>query len=452
MVASAAAMATATPLPLRSLAASFPQCGLIPLRRREGQLQRPAAAEDVSSRGSILPRARGRRRCLVGGARGVARSILLLWASFSCCRLVGAGVRLERVTSDDPLNPRCVPREDDYADLKDVRIHAIIYSGRREYLEILNPYLERDLKQNGGVLDSVHFALVKYTFEDLRYMIELKKRNPKVYFIPQIDGGGWDVVWRLASEKGAYYLKIDDDISYIAEGAIAELIREKRRGRFLFVSANVVNHGIMSAVHQELAALRWMQPPQQLLTPGGAPTNEAWSYRGDVVLDPRFRVEHTFYSDCIWRRWDCAALAHEALLHRLADGSACAFDFGVFDFHSHGYGTMSDGLGRSIDWNDNFFAFKHEDFSDIDWIGVMTDDEAEMSTKHPRRRGEHAAALGRALVSHFAFSVQERGLRLNTTLLKRYLDFARPLMRHLADTYYGGMMQPVPDPYSIVLP
>ena len=27
----------------------------------------------------------------------------------------------------------------------------------------------------------------------------------------------------------------------------------------------------------------------------------------------------------------------------------------------HGYETMSDGLGRSIDWNDNFFAFQHED-------------------------------------------------------------------------------------------
>ena len=30
-------------------------------------------------------------------------------------------------------------------------------------------------------------------------------------------------------------------VVYIADGAIAEMIREKRRGRFLFVSANVAS-------------------------------------------------------------------------------------------------------------------------------------------------------------------------------------------------------------------
>merc|ERR1711937_549810 len=136
--------------------------------------------------------------------------------------------------------------------------------------------------------------------------------------------------------------------------------------------------------------------------------------------------------------------AHEAFLHRLADGTSCAFDFGMFDFHAHGYGTMSDGLpgGRSIDWNDNFFAFKHEDFSDIDWFGVMTDDEAEMSTKHPQRRGEHAAALGRALVVHFTFSVQEKGLRQNTSLLQRYLDVSTYLAHRNAVLFYNGIVQP----------
>mmetsp|Transcript_39275 Transcript_39275/g.58527 ORF Transcript_39275/g.58527 Transcript_39275/m.58527 type:complete len:116 (-) Transcript_39275:107-454(-) len=113
---------------------------------------------------------------------------------------------------------------------------------------------------------------------------------------------------------------------------------------------------------------------------------------------------------------------------------------------------MTDGLpgGRSIDWNDNFFAFRTEDFSDIDWEGVATDDEAEMSTKHPRRRNEHAAALGRALVAHFTFSVQERGLRQNTSLLARYLELAGPLLRRNAELHYGGLPQPPPPPWRLV--
>merc|ERR1712072_1217394 len=82
----------------------------------------------------------------------------------------------------------------------------------------------------------------------------------------------------------------------------------------------------------------------------------AWRYKNDVMNDPNYRIEHTFYSDCVWRRWDCAALVHEALLWRLDNNSSCLFDFGIFDFHAHGYETMHDGIGRSIDWNDNFFA------------------------------------------------------------------------------------------------
>jgi len=380
--------------------------------------------------------------------QGLLHQMLVLTWALNLAGIIVAseGARLMRADGDDPLNPRCDPVEDDYADIRDVRVHALVYFGRREYVQILNAYLERDLKRNGGVLDTVQFALVKYTHEDIRYLAALRARNPDSYFIPPIEGGGWDVVLRVANEPGALYLKIDDDIVFISEGAIAELVREKLRKRFLFVSANVVNHGILSSVHQELAQLRWLVPPPP---PPPAQPHEAgasqgpWTYQGDVIVDPRFRIEHTFYSDCIWRRWDCGALAHEVLLHRIKDGTLCAFDFGMYDFHAHGYATMSDGRGRNIDWSVNFFAFAHEDLSDIDWLGVSMDDEAEISTKHPRRRNEHAAALGRAIVAHFAFSVQQGGLRQNTSLLARYFELAKPLMQDNALRYYGGIVQPL---------
>ncbi|CAE7615420.1 unnamed protein product, partial [Symbiodinium necroappetens] len=104
--------------------------------------------------------------------------------------------------------------------------------------------------------------MVKYTMEDMNYLVMLHRRNPKSYIIPwHMQGGAWDVIWRLADQPGAYYIKIDDDVVYIADGAIAEMIREKRRGRFLFVSANVVNHGILSAVHQETSAIPHLVKP-----------------------------------------------------------------------------------------------------------------------------------------------------------------------------------------------
>eukprot|EP00397_Hematodinium_sp_SG-2012_P039057 GEMP01042583.1.p1 GENE.GEMP01042583.1~~GEMP01042583.1.p1 ORF type:complete len:181 (+),score=30.48 GEMP01042583.1:73-615(+) len=160
-----------------------------------------------------------------------------------------------RQETHDPLHPACPQYVDTFSDLKDDKINIIVYYGRRHFVSILNAYLERDLRKNGGVVDRVLWALVHYSHEDLHYLVQLQRRNPESYVIPPIKGGGWDVIWRLVTEPQAYYLKIDDDILYIAPGAIANLVREKKRNRFLFVSANVINHGILAAVHQELAMI-----------------------------------------------------------------------------------------------------------------------------------------------------------------------------------------------------
>jgi len=368
-----------------------------------------------------------------------------LWALLVTCNVHVESIPvIRRYPSDDPLKPHCVTQDDPFEDLRDTKIYALVYYGRKSYADILNAYLERDLRSNGGVLDGVIFAMVKYTMEDMRYLMLLQARNPKSYIIPwHMQGGAWDVIWRLCDEPGAYYIKIDDDVTYIAPGAIASMIREKRRGRFLFVSANVVNHGILSAVHQEMASIPHLVKPP--MAPDRSPNEmklDAWLFKGEVMNDPNFRIEHTFYSDCVWRRWDCAALVHEALLYRLETNSSCLFDFGIFDFHAHGYETMHDGIGRSIDWNDNFFAFQHEDFDDMDWAALANDDERQLSTLHPKQRQEHAAALGSAIIAHWTFSIQEKGLLGNTTLLERYRARAEVLMAENAERHYEGEWQP----------
>jgi len=348
---------------------------------------------------------------------------------------IGTHIVLRRQESDDPLNPHCVPYEDDFADLADDKINLLVYFGRREYITTLNAYIERDLRRNGGVVDRVLWALVRYTTDDVRYLAALQRRNPDVYVIPPIKGGGWDVVWRLANEPGTYYIKVDDDIQYIAPGAIAELVREKKRNRFLFISGNVINHGVISSVHQELAQIPWLKRTPNWRAP--------WRFHADVLTDPRFSIEHHYYSECIWRRWDCAALAHEAFFHRLQTNTSCAWDFGIFDFHSHGYGTMDDGRGRKIDWNINFFIFRKEDIDDLDWDFVAhDDDEVEFSIRHPQKREQHCAALGRAVVVHFSFGSQEKGLKGNTSLLNRYFELAELLIDENAEKFYGGQRQP----------
>ena len=45
------------------------------------------------------------------------------------------------------------------------------------------------------------------------------------------------------------------------EGAIERLIEEYLRGRFLFISANVVNHPALSYLHNRMGATLPFQPP-----------------------------------------------------------------------------------------------------------------------------------------------------------------------------------------------
>ena len=61
----------------------------------------------------------------------------------------------------DPLEPECVEYEDDYADLANVRILAVVFTGRGSRMQALLPYLRRDMKFHGGVLDGIFFALIR---------------------------------------------------------------------------------------------------------------------------------------------------------------------------------------------------------------------------------------------------------------------------------------------------
>ena len=45
------------------------------------------------------------------------------------------------------------------------RVHVCIFTGRWKYLRILLPYLYRELRQNGGVVDRVIFAMIGYEVE-----------------------------------------------------------------------------------------------------------------------------------------------------------------------------------------------------------------------------------------------------------------------------------------------
>eukprot|EP00928_Gymnodinium_smaydae_P029371 TRINITY_DN22138_c0_g1_i1.p1 TRINITY_DN22138_c0_g1~~TRINITY_DN22138_c0_g1_i1.p1 ORF type:complete len:284 (+),score=56.32 TRINITY_DN22138_c0_g1_i1:155-1006(+) len=233
------------------------------------------------------------------------------------------------------------------------------------------------------------------------------------------------------NERDTVYVKIDDDIVYLARHAIPELVREKLRDRCLFVSGNVVNHAILSSVHQERGAHRAFEPGD---ADEGA--RQPWHRVGDVNFDSSYVFERHPMGSCVLRRWDCAAIAHESFLDRHSEGTLCAFDFGWLDFNrvgyrEHTYVHLSPWAGKTWEtrgarWSINFFAFRGDDMRGVDWSRVFGpgDDEEEFGGPHGERRDRHACALGRSLAVHFSYNTQEERLSGMTNLLERYTTLA----------------------------
>ncbi|KAK9917316.1 hypothetical protein WJX75_003075 [Coccomyxa subellipsoidea] len=328
-------------------------------------------------------------------------------------------------------------------------VGALVFYGRRRYVKLLNVYLERNLAQNGGILDEVVFAVRTLDEEDLKFLDLLLARNPGVYrrsapgSLYQNDTlVHWQESYNIA-RPDRLYVKIDDDVIFIQDGAIEALVEEKLRGRYLFVSANVVNHPLLSYVHAQLGALLPFQPPPKGLNPMDAYKPFVLANNHSVLDDsPAHTSAYKTDDACFWEQWECAAVAHYSFLHHMRAGSLAAYAFNNWDLCYPDYHR----------WSINFFLFNSSDLLG-DLISNEIDDEVYVSQLLPAFRKQHAAAVGRsALVVHYAYFVQEKGLLYNAPgLLQEY--------SRVAERYANGTIlqkevdeKPLNGTFGLVLP
>jgi len=313
------------------------------------------------------------------------------------------------------------------------------------------------------VIDNVILAIWQASRRDLSFIEKISQRDSETFQIRDFSEQKWGParlgadpstnrmvrLYQSLDEPSTLYLKIDDDVVYVAPHAVAELVREKRRDRCLFASSNVVNHAIMSSLHQDRGAHRGFWPPdKQLENPH---LRLAWRKHSEVNTMSQFEFERFPASKCVAERWDCAALVHESFLDRAADNTLCAFDFGWHDFNRAGYrehkyihGSVATNVqywSAGARWSTNFFAFYRDDLAAANWSMVYGkgDDEEEFTGPLAERRDRHSCAIGSALSVHFSYGSQEQGLMANTGLLKRY----EKLSRRLSKAWSRSLMPPL---------
>ncbi|KAH0557065.1 hypothetical protein GP486_005146 [Trichoglossum hirsutum] len=332
-----------------------------------------------------------------------------------------------------------------------MQVVALVFFGRRDRVSILDCYLTRNLKRNGGLLDSVEFIVNTEDADDLKWLDEAVARTPGYVKYTQRKKGDDYVVLDYKRAYGilkrnTMYIKIDDDVVYISDDTIQRLVQTRLdHPEYLVISANVVNHPLVSWLHYHLGAIRPYLP--ELLLPEQSERNKsswraselpAWTgpstytvqnsvdftppYQGHRWL-PLTNGENTDRTPISgteyhphgpgWKVWPVAAQEHYSFLENLEkDPMMSSYRFELWD-------SVYDRL--SI----NFIAFLGDDILDT---GPMPgDDELYLTVTLPKKLGRHVAIDGSTLVTHFSYGAQWDGLS-STDLLMRYKAYAEEMV------------------------
>ncbi|KAI0441824.1 hypothetical protein F4803DRAFT_403069 [Xylaria telfairii] len=132
---------------------------------------------------------------------------------------------------------------------KGVKIIAMVFFGRKRYVDILDCYLQQNLASNGGYLDEVWFMVHTEDQDDIAWLNGLVKENQAYKTVGNDDcnqnNQKYGCLWKYATADNTMYIKLDDDIVYIHHDAIPQLVHTRLAVPHAFgVSAHLVNSPI----------------------------------------------------------------------------------------------------------------------------------------------------------------------------------------------------------------
>ena len=277
------------------------------------------------------------------------------------------------------------------------RVVMCIPCGRRRNLEILFPYIFRDRH----LLDEVQLWINTNDPDDLRYIHYISSQLPNflkciehpdvINGIRQINprniGASVSKFFVNCTDVNTIYIKCDDDICFIEEGAIKGLIDFRKKNPIpLIIYPNCVNNSIMSYLHQRMGCISYKY---------GACN---WT-SGDKVS---------------WGNPKTAEEIHNKFLQNCEDGSLDIYKFKRWELLD--YPKVSIG----------FIVFFGEDLAPIG--GRIQYDEEFLSVILPEALNRPNVIYGEKLVSHFAYIMQREYLENSTNLLDTYKRLMRRLL------------------------
>lgn len=350
---------------------------------------------------------------------------------------------------------------------EDIKIIGLVFYGRRDRSSILDCYLRKNLRSNGGWLNEVAWAVNTENEDDLAYLDLMLATTPE-YRKVQVRDKSYVGLWEESIQAGNIYVKLDDDVVFVDDGAIPSIVDTLITDpESVIVSANLVNSPKLSWLQYRTGAILpylpelgkkqadgsvlssrnnplwraselplWKKPhgfkepksiedwetyfESETSTPHDLPKHRWLPVQGQNSLHhtPITQTEfkgggHGLFS------WAIAAQQHYSFLDNLENN--CKYLYTMSHGSSDPADTTWDMTGERL--SINFIALRGETIlENLHGLEKWKDDEEYLTVELPKRLNKRITIQTKALGVHYSFNKQHT--LDHTDVLARYHAYA----------------------------
>jgi len=270
-----------------------------------------------------------------------------------------------------------------------IKYKCIIFTpaGRKQYLEILVKYLEKQKND----FNEWHLWLNTLNVDDILYIKNLANNYSWIKVIehpnsdPSLEWKNIHKFFDYTRDPSTIYIRLDDDIVYLEPTFIKKLYNARLQydDKYFFVYANIINNAIITHLHQRTGV---------------------FNYNKEII-------EY----DCMGNGWKNPEICYE--LHKQFISSIInKKNEDWYDFKSW---IALNNERISI----NALAFYGKDFINID---VDEDEEQFLSSDYPKYANLKNIIIGNILCVHYAFGSQREFLD-TTNILELYKNISNDI-------------------------
>ena len=266
--------------------------------------------------------------------------------------------------------------------IRNKKIVVVTPAGRQRYMEILQHYI-----LNNPIVDEWHIWQHTNDTSDIAYFHMLKSSSQKVKIVAIKETFERNKIYKFApfcTEKNTVYIRIDDDVVWMADNSLEKLANYRLENEFPFIIyGNIVNNSICDFIHQKMGALSCEKP-----------------------------IGYACMDQIGWTDPYTAEAKHNNFIKKYYENTLDDYLFKKWSLT--GYERCSINV---ICWTgENFQVFNGK---------VGEDEEQWLSVEAPIKYGRHNEICGESLFCHFSFYTQ-RGYLDSTNILAKYKKIIDP--------------------------